>query len=319
MEFLSQIDLPSGLPVVEGGTGANTAAGARDNLGLGNAALANASPFMCGRLTLESGTPNKIGDVTGASTLYLAPWRGNTLSIYNGTLWVPYAFPQLSLALSGLTSGKNYDVFAYDSGGSAVIDLGQDWTNDTTRNTAVSLLNGIWVNTSSFTTKIGGVTVGANRGTLVGTIRATGTSTTEDSAVKRFVSNLWNPLRRHFARTDTTGHTYSANSPVRGWNNASTHTLEWVTCIAQHSVLINFQGAFTSSGAGTQGARLGLGSATTVQNLVMDFNGTQIIGDGFPFTVSAQGGYAIYYVTELATGSGNSTYYYYSLGGEIWN
>ena len=274
---------------------------------------------VCGRLTLESGTPNKIGDVTGASTIYLAPWRGDTVTIWSGSLWVPYKFTQLSRSLASLTSGKNYDVFAYLSSGAVAIDLAPAWTNDTTRDKAVSLKDGIWVNDVSFTAVRSGDSVGQYQGTLLGTIRTTGTSTTEDSAVRRFVSNLWHPLRRHFYRLDTTSHTYSVNSPVRGWNNQSTHTLEWVTCIAQNSVLLNFQGAFTSSGAGTQGARLGMGTSTTSQSLVMDFNSTAILGDGFPMSVSATAGYTIYYVTELATGSGNSTYYYYSLGGEVWN
>ncbi|AMV16609.1 hypothetical protein [Planctomyces sp. SH-PL14] len=317
MEFLSQIDLPSGLPIVEGGTGATTAAGARDNLGLGNAALANASPFMCGRLTLESGVAVSLTDQSAKSTLYLTADGGNVVSIHNGSLWVPYSFSQPSLTLSGLTSGKNYDVFTYASGGSPVIDLGQDWTNDTTRATAVSLLNGIYVNTSSFTTKIGGVTVAANQGTLLGTIRATSSTTTTDTLTQRFVSNLHRPALRWLSRADfANSHTMSSTT-VRGWNNASAATLEWVTCIARHAPLLWMNGAFVSSNAGTQGARLGFGTATTAHAMWLDLNGPYISGLATPLTPVPATGYNIYYVTESATGSGNSTFYYYTFGGLV--
>jgi hypothetical protein len=299
-----------------GGTSATTASGARDNLGLGNAALANPTLLQSGRLTLTTGVPVTVSDVTGAGTVYLTPWRGKVVSIYNGTLWVPYAFSELSRSISGLTSGKNYDVFAYVSGGNAVIDLAPAWTNDTSRSAAVSLLNGVYVNTSSFTPVMAGGTVAASQGTLLGTIRTTGTATTEDSLAKRFVSNLWHPVSRRFHRTDATSHTYSSTT-VRGWNGASTHTMEWVSCIAKDTTMLWLNGAFAASGAGSQGARLGLGSVTTAHTQWMDWNSTIIPGFGLTMTVDPQTGYAIYYVTESATGSGNSNYYYYTIGGQL--
>jgi hypothetical protein len=276
------------------------------------------SPWLGGRLTLTTGNPIPAADVSGASTVYFTQFGSNILSVYNGTLWVPYTFSELSRSISGLTSGKNYDVFGYNSGGSLVIDLAPAWTNDTTRSAAVSLLNGIWVNTSSFTPVMAGGTVAASQGTLIGTIRATGTNTTEDSLTKRLVSNLWNPIYRRFHRTDATNHTYSSTT-VRGWNGASTHSLEWVSCMPTNTSLLWLNGAFNASGAGSQGARLGLGSATTAHTQWMDWNSTIIPGFGLTMTVDPSTGYVIYYVTESATGSGNSNYYYYTIGGGVWS
>jgi hypothetical protein len=288
-------------PVANGGTG-----------------LTSLPLHHCGRLTLETGVPVSTSDQSAKSTVYFTPFRGNIVSIYDGTNFVPRSFSELSRSISGLTSGKNYDVVAYWSGSAVVIDLALAWTGDTSRNTAFSLLNGVYVNTSSFTTVMGSVSISASQATLLGTIRTTGTNTTADTLTQRFVSNLWNPVSRRFHRTDATNHTYSSTT-VRGWNNVNTQTVEWVSCMAHNSTMLWLNGAFNASGAGSQGARLGLGSVTTAHTQWMDWNSTIIPGFGLTMTVDANTGYAIYYVTESATGSGNSNYYYYTFGGGIWN
>ena len=51
----------------------------------------------------------------------------------------------------------------------------------------------------------------------------------------------------------------------------------------------------------------------------LDWNSTIIPGLAIPLVVAPTNGYNIYYVTESATGSGNSNYYYYTFGGGVWN
>jgi hypothetical protein len=284
----------------------------------GGTGLTSLPLLQCGRLTLESGVAISLSDQTAKSTIYFTPDGGDVVCIYDGTRFVPRTFSELSRSISGLTSGKNYDVVAYWNGSAVVIDLAPAWTSDTARNTAFSLLSGIYVNTSSFTTVMGGVSISASQATLIGTIRTTGTSTTEDSQTKRFVSNLWRPVFRPFNRTDATSHTYSSTT-VRGWNNASTHCLEWVTCIPRNSATLTLNAAFNASGAGSQGARVGVGSVTTAHIQWLDWNSTIIPGMAIPLVVAPTLGYNIYYVTESATGSGNSNYYYYTFGGGAWN
>lgn len=67
-----------------------------------------------GRLTLLSDTPYTGQDVIGATAIMYTPAVGNQLALYYLGSWLPYTFTEPSLALSGLTSGKNYDVFAYN-------------------------------------------------------------------------------------------------------------------------------------------------------------------------------------------------------------
>src|ERR1035437_5783715 len=67
------------------------------------------------RLTLTSGVPVTIGDVTGATTIYCTPYKGPNIALYNGTAWALYKSSEFSLALGTLTASLLYDVFSYDN------------------------------------------------------------------------------------------------------------------------------------------------------------------------------------------------------------
>jgi hypothetical protein len=72
----------------------------------------------CGRLTLESGVSVSTTDQTAKTNIYLTPHSGNVIFLYDSTNWVAFPFAEITKALGTLTSGKNYDVFAYASSGS---------------------------------------------------------------------------------------------------------------------------------------------------------------------------------------------------------
>lgn len=86
----------------------------------------SAIPAPGGRLTLVSGQAEMSADVT-SQNLYYAPDEGNTVPIYNGTIWTPYQFTSsttdqvgLTLALGGSANwpaATIFDVFAVNNGG----------------------------------------------------------------------------------------------------------------------------------------------------------------------------------------------------------
>jgi hypothetical protein len=81
------------------------------------------NPRTCdGRLTLSSGTPVPSSDIAAASTLYLTPFRGNQLTLFNGTNWALYNFSEISLSLSGLQANTAFDIFAYDNAGAVTLE-----------------------------------------------------------------------------------------------------------------------------------------------------------------------------------------------------
>ena len=104
-----------------------------------------------GRLTLTSGTPVTTADVTGAGTLYYTPYVNGQIALYDGSsTWTVYTFTERSLALT-VTSGKNYDVFAYNNSGTVTLELSAAWTNDTTRADALTTQNGVTVKSGATT------------------------------------------------------------------------------------------------------------------------------------------------------------------------
>lgn len=250
------------------------AAAARTTLGLGSLATLNAltlatmptdihrGPDL--RLTTETGVAVSTSDRTSQSTLYYTPYISGMITVPDGSGgWTTRNITELSLTLTGLTSGKNYDVFAYINSGSVTFDLGTAWTSDTARNLALTTLNGRKVNNASFTSVLRSHSVGASAGLYVGTIRTTGTTTTEDSASKRFVWNSYNRLRRPLIKYETTANWTYTTATWRSWNNSTGNRVEAVFGLNDDVTDITFLAAASSSAGATQACGIGLDSTTT--------------------------------------------------------
>jgi hypothetical protein len=206
--------VPSGVRGAAGANGATGPAGPGGGSG--------------GRLTLTSGLPVTIADVVAAGTVYWTPdEHGSSVTLYDATGLVPttIAGVETALVLGGLTAGKVYDVFGYNNAGALGLELGAAWTNDTTRADAVvRMSNGALLKNTDKTRK------------LLGTICATGAATTEDSKLNRYLSNLFNPVRRLMAVVDTTD---SWTYTVAAWRQVraqASNAVKYVACDASREV-----------------------------------------------------------------------------------
>lgn len=132
------------------------------------------------RLTLTSGTPVTIADVTyaGAQTLYCTPYNGPYISLYNATNWVTYKSNEFFLVLGTLTNVTMYDVFCYASSGVPTLEF-LAWTNTTTRATALVYQDGIICKTGDTTRRYIGTfyNPGNQSATVTMTIAAPGVIT----------------------------------------------------------------------------------------------------------------------------------------------
>lgn len=251
-----------------------------------------------GRLTLESGVPVSTTDQTAKTTIYYTPYIHDTITLWDGARWVPVTFAETSEALGTLTSGLPYDVFGFLSSG--VLDLEKlAWTNGTTRATAVTLQDGRYCKSGDKTRL------------LLGTFYTTTTTTTEDSLTNRYVSNVYNTLRRtmSYAITGTYTHTYTTTS-WREWNAGTGVTrLQFVCSIPIGSIGTNCIANFTGGAAIHGYINVGIDATDGTSKAT----GTNIGGYGSNIVPSNSADVAVgvgkHYLTIIEYGNSGTTYF----------
>lgn len=208
------------------------------------------------RLTLTSGTPVTTSNVTGATTLYLTPYIGNKISLYDGSYWADYSSNEISIAVPA-TTNTVYDVFVYSNAGTPTLEL-TAWTNDTTRATALTKQDGIYVKTGDTTRR------------YVGTFRTTGVSgQTEDSLAKRYVWNYYNRVIRAMYVTDATASWVYTTSTWRQANANAANQLDFVIGVNEDLVRAFATHAVLNSGtAGVMLTGIGLDTTSSPSNLL---------------------------------------------------
>ena len=211
-----------------------------------------ASAFAGGRLTLESGVPISTTDQSAKTTIYYTPYVNSSIGLYDTTnlVWVPYSFTQTSLALGTLSSGFNYDVFMYNNAGTLTLAF-SIWTDNTTRATAISLQDGVFVKTSDKSYR------------YLGTFRTVTTTTTVDTAAQRL---LWNYNNRRYKKVYCyyiSAHIYST-ATWRSWNNTITlgsTRIEFVSGFNEDSISLMYYGQIANGNVA-----LGLDTTTAPSN-----------------------------------------------------
>ena len=218
-----------------------------------------------GRLTLTSGTAVTTADVTAAGTIYFALYKGDRIYLYDGTRWKLYSFTERSLALT-VTSGNNYDVFIYDNAGTITLELSAAWTTDNTRADALTTQNGIYVKSGATTRR------------WLGTSRASGANTVEDSASKRYVWNYYNRVIKHLYKTEATVSWTYQSTTVRAANNSTANRVEVVVGILEDSITVStYLYGFLYATAGNS-IQTGIGEDSTTARVSEAIGGTLLNG-----------------------------------------
>lgn len=224
-----------------------------------------ATPFgqVCqGRLTLTTATPVTTADVTAAVNVFFTPYGGNRIAVYNGTNWKLFTFTELTLAVGTLTSGLPYDVFVFDNSGTLTLES-LAWTSTSARATALVLQDGVLVKSGVTTRR------------YLGTFYTSSTTTTEDSAAKRYLFNYYNRMPRLLEKTIAGSTTWNYTTATIRQANNGTGTL-------QVDVMVGFAEAFVD---------------LTLQTVVLNASAVSVqigIGVDSTTTMASPGGYMLY-------------------------
>lgn len=224
-----------------------------------------------GRLTLSTalpGNPIMVSDVAAATTFYYTPYQGapqpGQVPVYQGGWQYAQVNAPIPLAMATGTIAANseYDVFLVSSGNVVSTCTGPVWTNGTTRATAISIANGIWVNTTSMTCTGGAAgttafTVGALQGTYVGTIASLSAgqvtwnikpaAASHGSANMLGVYNAYNRIHvTSIEQTSTASNTYATNT-WHPWDGTgqNLNTVTYIDGLGQSAVRASIQSNVT--------------------------------------------------------------------------
>lgn len=213
------------------------------------------------RLTLTSATPVTSSDVTAATTIYLTPYGGDQIALYNGTQWGLHTLTEISIAVPA-TTVTMYDLFVYNNSGTLTLEA-TAWTNDTTRATALALQNGVYCKTGALTRR------------YVGSFRTTGSSgQTEDSLAKRFLWNYYNRVVRPMQVTDSTDSWTYTSAAYRQANNSAANQLDFIIGVGENAVTARMLHQSQSDTGNIQrSAAIGLDSTTVASGLWSVFDG----------------------------------------------
>ena len=201
------------------------------------------------RLTLTTGVPVTTSDVTAASTIFLTPYNGNQIALFTAGQWVLLSSAQVSIALSGLTSSRPYDLFAWNNAGVVTLET-LVWTNDTTRATALAYQDGVLVRSGDATRR------------YLGTFYATGATTTADSAANRYLWNYYNRVVRLGERLETTTSWTYSTAAWRQANGSSANQINFVVGVAEDSFIATLMGDVANSTGTPRLVGVGIGLDT---------------------------------------------------------
>lgn len=271
------------------------------------------------RLTLTSGSPLPVSDQTARGTVYLTPYLGNKIGLYDGTRWNLHTLTEISIAVPATTSTM-YDVFVYDNSGTLTLEA-VAWTSDTARATAIVLQDGVEVKS------------GATSRRLCGSFRTTGVSgQTEDSDIRRFVSNRYNRAIRTMRIPETTDSWTYTTATYRQARASTANQLDYIQCVSEEPVRAAVVATVAVTTDGNT-AVVGIGVDSTSTNSATAIPRTEVpSGKLFGITAGYVGypgiGRHVLVWLEYSAASGTTTWYGDNGGsiitqsaifGEVWN
>ena len=200
------------------------------------------------RLSLTSGTAVTTSDVSAGGTVYMALHNGNQIALYTGSKWIVVTSAELSIAVS-TSANKVFDIFLDYNAGTPALKI-TDWTNDTTRATALTTQDGVLVQTGNTDWR------------YLGTARTKTASQVDDALAFRHLWNYYNRVKRPMRVLEATDTWTYTTATIRQANGSTANQLDFVIGVQEDMVEANIWVAVTNSTVAIQ-ARVGIGVDST--------------------------------------------------------
>jgi hypothetical protein len=203
------------------------------------------------RLSMVSGNPNPINSSSGS--VYMTPYIGNTIALYDTTnqIWDLFSTTQIAISVSGLNVGSLYDVFAYNNGVLGVAIQTVEWTNTTTRATALAYKDGVLVKTDNYSRR------------YLGTFLVSATNVVYDTPAFRHLYNFNNRLPNNLYLSLNLDNTYGSTTK-RQFAGSATAQLEIVNGIADQNITLVYNTAGNNLSTGIAFTGIGQNSTSTI-------------------------------------------------------
>lgn len=250
-----------------------------------------------GRLTLTTALAVTTADVTAATTIYFTPYKGEQVMIYTGTGWYMHALTELSIAVPS-TTVTPFDIFIDYNAGTPALKV-TDWTNDTTRATALTTQDGVYVQTGNTDWK------------YLGTGRTTSVSgQIEDSLTKRFLWNYYNRVTTALTKSESTATWTYQTSTYRPLNNSTANRIELVCGVSEDMISLDAMVVVLSDAVNPR--YVGIGVNSTVANTWQILIRSAGIAYSLAHTKLKHNpavGYSYFQCLEYGSGTGTQTWY----------
>jgi hypothetical protein len=236
------------------------------------------------RLTGVSATPVMTADNNALTTIYAAQYTGARIALYDGAQWNVRSSAEFSLALSGRTTDLPFDIFCYDNAGTPTLEF-LDWTNATTRATALVRQDGVWCKTGALTRRYLG-SCRARVGNTFSFVRDGVTTASGAGTTARL--DLWNvdnQIEDRASQIDTTNTWTYTLLAFRQANGSTTNQIEIMVGLPGKMVEVDAFTTLSNSSGVIAGIGIGLDSVTVNSAQVHTSNG---IANGAVYNQSAK-------------------------------
>lgn len=230
----------------------------------------------CGlHLTLTSGTAYTTADVTAVTNVFVAPVQGGRCGFYDGSAsWTVLINAEVTVAVPA-TASTPFDVWCRNNAGTIACDT-TNWTNDTTRATALAMQNNVIVKSGDTTRRY----IGTGRTTTVN-------GQTEDSFAKRYTWSYYFRTPRLMRVIETTD-SWTYNGVFRQARATATNQLDFVLGVAEVPVEAYIVANVSGNAAGfPMWVAIGEDSTTTADAGSLN-TGMYTFNTGVPTPIMAQ-------------------------------